>query len=220
MNEEEQKQCLIIIFIAEMNINKAKNRMEMLIDLFPNQINSGLLELTSPHEDFYPKFALKHKNVNESETRIKWRSKQSLDFAFLMLYSQNRGRYYLHLEDDIITKSGFVTSILDFIKSKNEKDWFMLSFCKLTSIGKVFKTKDLSSLSHFIFNFYDIFPVDWLLYHYINVRFCPPHQVNKYECQRKLHSDFVFSRKRSLFQHVGIYSSLKGKVQKLKDDTF
>ena len=43
--------------------------------------------------------------------RIKWRSKQSLDFAFLMMYAKDRGTYYVQLEDDVITKKGFVSTM-------------------------------------------------------------------------------------------------------------
>ena len=36
--------------------------------------------------------------------RVTWRSKQSLDFSFLMMYAKSRGTFYVQLEDDVLTK--------------------------------------------------------------------------------------------------------------------
>ena len=42
-----------------------------------------------------------------------WRSKQNLDYAFLMMYAQWRGTFYVQLEDDILTKPYFVATMRD-----------------------------------------------------------------------------------------------------------
>ena len=39
--------------------------------------------------------------------RVTWRSKQSLDFSFLMMYAKSRGTFYVQLEDDVLTKKVF-----------------------------------------------------------------------------------------------------------------
>ena len=36
--------------------------------------------------------------------RVSWRSKQALDFSFLMMYATDRGTFYVQLEDDVLTK--------------------------------------------------------------------------------------------------------------------
>ena len=36
--------------------------------------------------------------------RVSWRSKQALDFSFLMMYAKDRGTFYVQLEDDVLTK--------------------------------------------------------------------------------------------------------------------
>ena len=38
--------------------------------------------------------------------RSKWRTKQNIDFSYLMMYAQSRGRYYCQMEDDVIAKPG------------------------------------------------------------------------------------------------------------------
>ena len=40
--------------------------------------------------------------------RSKWRTKQNIDFSYLMMYAQSRGRYYCQMEDDVIAKPGTV----------------------------------------------------------------------------------------------------------------
>ena len=50
--------------------------------------------------------------------RVQWGTKQSLDFAFLMMYVMDRGMYYVQLEHDIITKKGFVTTMKKIASEK------------------------------------------------------------------------------------------------------
>ena len=35
-----------------------------------------------------------------------------MDYVFLMLYAADKGLYYLHLEDDVLSNSGSVGSVL------------------------------------------------------------------------------------------------------------
>ena len=59
--------------------------------------------------------------------RVRWRAKQSLDFTFLMSYAKERGTYYVQLEDDVITKSGFVSIMRNFASEKTaeNKSWWV-----------------------------------------------------------------------------------------------
>ena len=50
--------------------------------------------------------------------RVEWGTKQSLDFAFLMMYVMDWGMYYVQLEHDIITKKGFVTTMKKIASEK------------------------------------------------------------------------------------------------------
>ena len=85
----------------------------------------------------YPTFdQLKH-NYNDSDSRVKWCSKHVVDFAFLFYYAQNLSSYYLHLEDDVVCSSGFVTKIINFIDEQKEL-WINLRFSELGFIGNVF----------------------------------------------------------------------------------
>jgi hypothetical protein len=62
-------------------------------------MDSGLLDVIVPPTEFYPDFShtLPDPVFNDSAERVKWRTKQNYDFAYLMAYAQKRGRYYLQV---------------------------------------------------------------------------------------------------------------------------
>lgn len=76
--------------------------------------------------------------LGDPPERVKWRTKQNLDFAFLMMYAQPRGTFYVQLEDDILAKKNFISTMKNYALQKiSEKaPWFVLEFCQLGFIGK------------------------------------------------------------------------------------
>ena len=45
--------------------------------------------------------------------RVLWRSKQNLDFVYLLMYSYNlHPKYYVMMEDDAITQMNYVEDIM------------------------------------------------------------------------------------------------------------
>merc|ERR1712052_92745 len=90
------------------------------------------------------------------------RSKQNLDYAFLMMYAQSRGTHYVQLEDDILTKPNFVAIMRDFAleKSAAHESWFVIDFCQLGFIGKMFSSSSLPILIQFFLTFYNDKPGD------------------------------------------------------------
>lgn len=59
---------------------------------FPSQIESGLIDVVSPSPSYYPNLDKLRITLGDPLERVKWRSKQNLDFAFLMSYSQGKGK--------------------------------------------------------------------------------------------------------------------------------
>ena len=102
--------------------------------------------------------------------------------------------------------------------SSAKQNWFVIDFCQLGFIGKLFRTMDLPILIQFFLIFFNDKPVDWLLYDIISTKVCSPDQDKK-KCKADKNAMQV-QYKPSLFQHIGTHSSLKGKVQKLKDKQF
>lgn len=103
----------------------------------------------------------------------------------------------------------------------------------------MFKSAELPWLITFFQMFYNDKPVDWLLEHLIYTKVCNwekdmvSHVMGVVETRGKLtvmqiqqkHCKYEKAKlwlhyKPSLFQHIGMTSSLKGKVQKLKDRQF
>ena len=89
--------------------------------------------------------------------RVTWRSKQALDFSFLMMYAKDRGTFYVQLEDDVLTKKGYITTMKKFALSRiaEKKPWFVIDFCQLGFIGKMFKSVELPWLVNFFLMFYN-----------------------------------------------------------------
>ena len=66
-----------------------------------------------------------------------------------------------------------------------------------------------------LFYMLGIFSVDWLLTDLVRTKMCPPH-IDQQLCFK----DAWILHHPSLFQHVGTHSSLRGKLQELKDPFF
>uniref|UniRef100_A0A8C8FNY7 Alpha-1,3-mannosyl-glycoprotein 4-beta-N-acetylglucosaminyltransferase B-like n=1 Tax=Oncorhynchus tshawytscha TaxID=74940 RepID=A0A8C8FNY7_ONCTS len=215
LSPSERNDTVIIIFVAEVT----------LVHLwcvcgcsFPKDVHSGLLEVVSPSQYFYPNFSRLRETFGDSKERVKWRTKQNLDYSFLMLYAQEKGTYYVQLEDDIVANPGYSQTMKIYVRKLATDDWMFLEFSQLGFIGKMFRASDLPMIAEFFLMFYKDKPIDWLLDHILWVKACNPEKDAK-DCN--LQKGLLKLRyKPSLFQHVGLHSSLPGKLQKLKDKDF
>ncbi|XP_054248314.1 alpha-1,3-mannosyl-glycoprotein 4-beta-N-acetylglucosaminyltransferase-like protein MGAT4D [Indicator indicator] len=217
LSEEQQNDCLIIILVAEVNAEYVNSVAESVKSSFPKEVQSGILEVISPPASYYPDLSNLKKTFGDSEDRVRWRTKQNLDYSFLMLYAQPKGTFYLQLEDDIVAKRDYIQSIKAFA-SEQSQEWMILEFSQLGFIGKLFKSEDLPLIVEFFLMFYKDKPVDWLIDHILWVKVCNP-EKDAVNCEKEK-AKLRIRAKPSLFQHVGIHSSLPGKIQNLKDKDF
>lgn len=220
MNSEEADDAVLVVFIADTDLEYVLQVAKEVELRFPAQIESGLIEVIAPSPSYYPDMDKLRITLGDSRERVRWRSKQNLDFAFLMSYSQPKGTFYAQLEDDILAKPYYITEMKKFAieKTARKEPWFVLDFCQLGFIGKMFKSAELPWLIQFFQMFYNDKPVDWLLDHLISTKICNWEKNNDF-C-KKDKAKMWLHYKPSLFQHIGTHSSLKGKVQKLKDKQF
>ncbi|XP_074109592.1 alpha-1,3-mannosyl-glycoprotein 4-beta-N-acetylglucosaminyltransferase a isoform X2 [Cotesia typhae] len=220
MDSNEAEDTLIIVLVAETDIDYVSYVAQQIASQFSEELNSGLIEIISPSPSYYPDFSEVKDTLGDTHQRVVWRSKQNLDFAFLMSYAHTKGTFYIQLEDDILAKKNFITIMKSYaLKKINLKEnWFILDFCQLGFIGKLFKCVDLPWLIQFFLMFYSDKPVDWLLDHLISTKICSLDRDSK-NC-KIAKAELWLHYKPSLFQHIGIHSSLKGKMQKLKDKQF
>ncbi|XP_017774951.1 PREDICTED: alpha-1,3-mannosyl-glycoprotein 4-beta-N-acetylglucosaminyltransferase B [Nicrophorus vespilloides] len=220
MSMDERDDALLVIFVAETDLEYVLQVAKEVELRFSSQVESGLIEVISPSLAYYPDLDKLRKTLGDSHERVKWRSKQNLDFAFLMSYCQPKGTFYVQLEDDILAKPYYISEMKKFAleKTANKEPWFVLDFCQLGFIGKMFKSAELPWLIQFFQMFYNDKPVDWLLDDLIYTKICNTEKNKDFYKRDK--AKMWIHYKPSLFQHIGTHSSLKGKVQKLKDKQF
>ncbi|KAK2839054.1 hypothetical protein Q7C36_013868 [Tachysurus vachellii] len=218
LTPEEKMDIVIIVFVAETDGAFVKTIADSIQKNFPDDVKSGLVEVIAPSPFYYPNLSNLKETFGDSKERVKWRTKQNLDYSYLMLYAQDKGTYYVQLEDDIVAKSGYTESIKNHVSNVNTEQWLFLEFSQLGFIGKLFRTSDLPVIVEFFLMFHKDKPIDWLLDHILWVKVCNPEKDSKHCNNEKSKLKRTF--KPSLFQHVGVHSSLPGKIQNLKDKDF
>nr|XP_027782349.1 alpha-1,3-mannosyl-glycoprotein 4-beta-N-acetylglucosaminyltransferase-like protein MGAT4D [Marmota flaviventris] len=212
MTPSEEKDSVVIVSIADSNEDYLKSVVDMIMKRFRRQVKSGSLEVISVPAFLYPdRLHTQRPTVSE---RKSWHMKQVLDFCILMLYAQSKAMYYLQLEDDIIARKMYFTKMTDFLHNITSNNWFYIQFSVLGFIGKLFRTEDLPGFVHFFLMFYKDKPIDLLLETIFQVKMCDPAENFK-ECSKR-QKHILLQHKPSLFQHVGIHSSLPGKEQYYK----
>lgn len=174
LSPEEKLDCVIIVFVGETDVDYVHSVVAGLEKEFSTELNSGLLEVISPPAAYYPELTNLKETFGDSRERVKWRTKQNLDYSFLMMYAVNKGVYYVQLEDDIVAKPNYFATMKNFALQLSSEDWMILEFSQLGFIGKMFQAPDLNLIVEFIFMFYKEKPIDWLLDHILWVKVCNP----------------------------------------------
>ena len=162
-----------------------------------------MIQVVTPNLGFYPnKFDKLPRTYGDSVHRVAWRSKQSLDYAYLYYYCKDMGEYFVQLEDDIRAVDGYIEKMKSFIRINSHKKWSVLEFGSIGFIGMAYRGEHLESLAKFVRFFYWIMPVDWLFRYY--------NDIYLYQSTKR------FAIKPSIFKHVGKFSSLAGQTRKVE----
>ncbi|XP_039258664.1 alpha-1,3-mannosyl-glycoprotein 4-beta-N-acetylglucosaminyltransferase A-like [Styela clava] len=210
----------IAVYIGEEEPEDVKLIESGLQGDFASEISSGLIKVISPPENFYPDWNEElRQSFGDSFQRVKWRSKQNLDQIFLMTYTYYLNpKYYIMLEDDVLASNDYLSKINADAEARADENYVMISYCQLGAIGKLLRREILPSMSTYFRLFWADKPLDWLMLDYMKSRVCNDSKGDK-DCAEKL-KEIEIVYKPSLFQHVGLTSSLEGKIQKLKDKNF
>ncbi|XP_064491733.1 alpha-1,6-mannosyl-glycoprotein 4-beta-N-acetylglucosaminyltransferase-like isoform X2 [Pseudopipra pipra] len=202
--EEELREMVVVVHLADADPGWNARVALGIAHKFARHILLGrLLLIHAPHE-LYPTLEGLKRNFNDPEERVRFRSKQNVDYAFLLAFAANLSSYYLMIEDDVWCARSFLTAIRKALASQEGSNWATLEFSKLGYIGKLYRSSDLPRLARFLLLFYQEMPCDWLLVHFRHL----------------LTQKDVIRFKPSLFQHMGLYSSFQGTVNRLEDDDF
>ncbi|XP_078583872.1 alpha-1,6-mannosyl-glycoprotein 4-beta-N-acetylglucosaminyltransferase-like [Branchiostoma floridae x Branchiostoma japonicum] len=198
--EADRRQVIIVIFLADFDSYYNKMLSQELYKNYSRHLEDGFMQVVQAPISFYPQLEGLKQNFNDSQDRVKWRSKQCVDYAFLFSYCRDLSEFYLQLEDDVVSSENYLTTIRDYINGQTSA-WSMLEFSELGFIGKLLRSSDLQRLADFLLLFYEEMPNDFLIRHFLKLL---PHRE-------------TFVRRPSLFQHIGKHSSLIGKEQNLVD---
>lgn len=203
MSRGQRYEVFIIIYLADRDRLCRQNTEKEIRDTFSSYVRTCLIRFVNPPDEpeFYPQINSLYQI--ESEKKQIWRTKQNLDFGFLLLQCKNLSTYYLQLEDDVIAADSFYRVIKDTVIQR-VTHWVCMEFIELGFIGKLFRSRDLESLAGMIVDWAEHTPAD-------------DTYIEFYK-RRKQKARILITP--TLFQHVGVHSSLQGRLQTLKDPYF
>ena len=214
---DERKSVVIVAHFADFDVSWVNQTVAKIQEQYADLIRAGHFHGLHAKEEFYPPLDICPPTCTykDDAKRVRWRSKQNMDYAFLMYYAATLAPYYLQLEDDINFASNWISKITEFVtssypptyKSKENAPWRMIDFSQLGFIGKFFHSNELTRLAQFLLLFYDQMPCDIL----INQWMLAMTQGKKIE---------YFKSHSSLFQHVGVFRTLGEGFQVLQDTKF
>ena len=170
--------------------------MNYFQETYSKEMNTGLILLMIADKGNYPTFEGLERTYNDSPKRVKWRSKQVVDFALMMHYAKNLSSYFILLEDDITATKNWVKRAQGFVKAQS-KPWAMIDLEGSGTRGKLFQHEHLEKLAEYLCLFYDKMPVDYL---------CS-------EFTRLMVRNRIPTKK--LFRHKGAISTLDGQMRRL-----
>ncbi|XP_024052680.2 alpha-1,3-mannosyl-glycoprotein 4-beta-N-acetylglucosaminyltransferase C-like [Terrapene carolina triunguis] len=200
---EELKEIVLVVYLANNDSTLNKQTAKEIKDGFSSHIDDGNLLVICSSLASYPSLQGLQRNFWDKDQSVQHRSKQNVDYAFLVNFCASLSHYYLMLEDDVVCANGFLSIIQQFIRERMEP-WTTVAFSTLGYIGKLYHNEDLPKLARFLLLFYDVMPCDWLLelFH-----------------QSKAQKEIITFRP-SLFQHIGRISSFHTMETIFKDPEF
>lgn len=196
MNDENRKQTYIVVFLADFDKGAKQVTITNLSKLFHKEVEDDILHVIETSPKYYPQLTNLKKKFGDSKTRIYWRSKQNIDFAFLMCYCHELSNFYLHVEDDVKASPSVFHKLQGFISSQ-KKAWPILDISFMGHTAKVYHSEDLRSIASYFYLLYAEMPGDWLIRHWRTVKVPDNAQL--------------ILPVASFFQHHGVKSSLKEK---------
>ncbi|XP_007939381.1 alpha-1,3-mannosyl-glycoprotein 4-beta-N-acetylglucosaminyltransferase-like protein MGAT4E [Orycteropus afer afer] len=161
-SKAEQKHLTVLIHLADSDLNWLRETVARISSLFSPQILAGQLLLIHAPSDAYPLADGIRDNAYPGE----FYAKQNVDHAFLISYATNLSDYFLLIDDNVFCGPNFVSHIQSKVTNMNSNSWVLLEFSNMGFLGKLFHSRDLTLLAHFLLLFYKEKPLDRLIPHF------------------------------------------------------
>ncbi|KHJ96480.1 N-Acetylglucosaminyltransferase-IV region [Oesophagostomum dentatum] len=99
---------VVMFAVPNTDTDEFRNVSDAVLSTFSREIKEGLLEvMVIPPKWYELEFEMLVPTFGDSKERMRWRTKQNLDYFYLMNYARHKAEYYMQLEDDIIATSGY-----------------------------------------------------------------------------------------------------------------
>ncbi|XP_041606088.1 alpha-1,3-mannosyl-glycoprotein 4-beta-N-acetylglucosaminyltransferase-like protein MGAT4E [Vulpes lagopus] len=161
-SKTEQKRLTVLVHLAHSDLTWLRETVLRVSTLFSPQILAGQLLLIHAPSDAYPPLEDMRKEAHHGE----FYSRQNVDHAFLVSFATRLSEYFLLLEDNVFCAPSFITHIHWKVDTMKSAPWVLLEFSNMGFLGKLFHSKDLPLLAHFLLLFYKEKPLDRLIPHF------------------------------------------------------
>ncbi|XP_016067051.1 PREDICTED: alpha-1,3-mannosyl-glycoprotein 4-beta-N-acetylglucosaminyltransferase-like protein MGAT4E [Miniopterus natalensis] len=158
----EQKHLTVLVHLADSDFTRLRKTVEQIAGLFSPQILAGKLVLIHTPSDAYPTAG----EFRDEADGGNFYSKQNVDHAFLMSVAAKLSDYFLLLDHHVFCAPGFITHIRRKVEAMGSHPWVLLEFSNLGLLGKLFRSRDLPLLAHFLLLFSRNKPLDRLIPHF------------------------------------------------------
>ncbi|KAE9414243.1 hypothetical protein Angca_004441, partial [Angiostrongylus cantonensis] len=189
LDEDYRNDVMVLLMIAsnETDTENFREKTAWIQGNFSKEIESGLMKVIAVPKAWY-RIAVRSvpPTFGDSLERMYWRTKQNIDYIYIMTYASQMCDYYLQLEDDVVAADGYIRVIFNYLTFKSDSSWFLISFTKIGFIGKLFRSTDLKYMSYAIALYHRFKPVDWILWDLLTGRYCDPGKSPQ-DCAQKKH---------------------------------
>ena len=160
---EDREQIVVVIYLADKDPDYNTELLQNLTLKYDEYLKNGFMNVITAPPNLYPSFENLKKNFGDSEERVKWRSREVIDSAYMYHQCVNLSTYFIQLEEDVLSAPNYFNSIKNFVKQNEQKTWAILDLTSHGSTGKLMKNSDLKKMTIFMLTFFDEKPVDWLM---------------------------------------------------------